>query len=437
MSDSKLYKLKPEGTSYNAAYQMQQGIRDAMRDLQRNLPSDFSREHLMQKVEEALSKLDNAVVDKTGLSSPVVQVKNDVQSHPRAYSHTPKIFVTQFKPRGAPDNSDKGKHDLYMYCPVGYNGEHFTPDDARLIDDPKEEQVIGNMLFAGGHTQPAELYSPKQHGVETPQDYQPIMEQGQYIGHEKLCFIAQGATLDIVEDYEQRLQEFRAHAEKVLGEISRIVNEELSDTLLSQTGEGEGFYINTRYNMRENEQGEIEFHISPRRNGQDHTINAGQPLELQDNDFFTVEEGTGEYRVIPNTETKQGRGLSALMSAMPASPHFSDYPELVADLPFTPTNADRLLGTNGHVPRLDEFEGHKILIYSTDDEESCDFTPPDAVYLPATIINWLREDRGDMEMGVAPPPQPEELKQEIMELNTEIEGQNALEHDGANLSYDP
>ncbi|MGH1403458.1 MAG: hypothetical protein ACRBDL_04385 [Alphaproteobacteria bacterium] len=411
MVDDKIYKLDQNGASYNAVLQVHKSVIGITKEFT-NGAKGLSKQDLGQKITESLQSLDAGLVRKTGLSSPVIQVKDtEQQAYPRAYTHTPQVYATQIN----------GQLDLYMYCPVGYDGTNFSPDDASLITDEGEQQKIGNMLFAGGWMDPISFYSLKPQGVDVPDNYQRPDQFENAPSHAKLCFIAQGRTLDMIEEYEERAMYHKQNVDCVMDEICRIVEAHLSEGLHAQLDEGESFYINKSHSIARNKQDEIEFCISVCRGGETQMMQAGQSLTLEDNPYFCVEEKGKDYRILPNMESKQGGKLFSLMQKIPPAPQISDYPELMADLPFTPGRFDVLLGVNGKVPRIDEFEGHKILIYNTDTVERGDFNPPDSVYLPSSVYQWLNADKEDETMGIEPPPQSGALREELTTLNYQIE----------------
>ncbi|PCJ99126.1 MAG: hypothetical protein COA45_06705 [Zetaproteobacteria bacterium] len=364
-----------------------------------------------------ISDINHNTVALTGLSHPVTEVKEQDQGYPRAYDLFPVVYENSYKHDSASDNAPEGQPDLYMFCPVGHDGDHFIPKDARLITDENEKEFISNTLFAGGWSTPFSYFTLNPRGVETPDTYVAPKKNPDDLkhGHQSQCFIAQGLTLELVEDYNQRTEQYNAGIHTVLKEIEHITSVELNDQFQAQLPAGEGYYMNS--STMTNDDGKAQYSISIRNNGNIDTMSAGQPLEIKSNDFFIAEQTDySEHKITPNTATKQGQALAKTMDNVPEKPSLTDYPDLVADMPFKENKIDTLLNVNGNTPRIDTFDGHIILKYNTDDTTNTYFCPPDALPVPTEVFQWLQEDRADRQMGIRPPPQPEELKDDILAL---------------------
>ncbi len=412
MQSHKIYKLDPEGETYQAVIEMEEAIRALHRDFYTEARGAGWKKLAVQLTDK-VADWDIRRIEDTGQTHPVIQVKDDEpQGFPRAYAHFPQVYATEFKYKDAPDNGAQ-KYDLYMYAPVGYDGDHFAPEDARLIDDKREEQWVGNALFAGGWSDPISCFSLQARGVGVPDDY--VKPEGQPQGyvpaHDKACFVALGETRAQLDDFEARQGAYQSAADDVMRRVDSIIKNDLGDMIRDQIDVMEEFYMNWSYAPSDEAEGKTAFQISVRQSGNVEPMQGGQPLTLSDNDFFIVQAGhsRGEYNITPNLNTPQGQALAEVFDAVPPKPSLSDYPDLVADFPFTEEGYDAMLGVNGQVPRVQEFQGHKVLIYNTDDADYDGFCPPDSIALPAALYIWLNKDDEDARMGIEPPPAADEL----------------------------
>lgn len=408
----KIYKLDPEGETYQAVMEMEKAIRALHQDFYAQARGSGWK-NLALALTDKVADWDIRRIEDTGQTHPVIQVKDDEpQAFPRAYAHFPQVYATEYKYKDAPDNGDQ-KYDLYMYAPVGYDGDHLVPEGARLIDDEKEEQWVGNALFAGGWSDPISCFSLQARGVALPDDYiKPEgAPQGYVPAHDKMCFVALGEARAQLDDFDARQEAYQAAANTVMRRVDSIINNDLDDAIREQIDVMESYYMNWSYASPRDNEDKTEFQVSVRQSGKVDMMKGGQPLTLSDNVFFTLKEGNGrgEYRITPNMDTPQGQALSKVFDAVPPKPSLSDYPDLVADFPFAEEGYDAMLGVNGQVPRVQEFQGHKVLIYNTDDADYDGFSPPDSIVLPTALYHWINKDDEDARMGIKAPPAPEEL----------------------------
>lgn len=427
METYKLFKLDEGGETYKTAAHygsVRQGFYKAFAHDR----AVFNDELAKQRLIENIASIDPNIHETLGLNAPVIQVQdNQIQSHPRAYEQFPTIYENSYG-IAQEDGSTKDVVEMYMFSPIGYDGQYYEPQDATLLSDEKDIKRVEAMLFAGGWLTPAVISSQKQNGVEVPHDYEPIEDDAKLhaSAHTRICFIAQGQTLVMLEDYDERVAEQRAATDLVMSRIDEIVKQDLREGFMAQIPQGEDYYINSMISQSDDVPPKNVYEISVRQSGNVGMMAAGQPLTMQDNDFFHVKNGhgRGEYVISPNTKTQQGRALKALMDDVPQKPHLSDYPSLVADLPFEEGGFDAMLGVNGHVPMMREFQGHKVLTYNTDDPQYDEFCPPDSIPFSAELYNWLQADAADQQMGISAPPAPDELVREIEML------EYRLGHDG-------
>ncbi len=435
MRESLIYKLDYNGKSYRFVMAVHRAILKMAKDF-RAVSQKFSKIEIEKELAQQISKLDRDIIDNSGLSFPVIEVIENIQSYPRAYQLFPKVYVNGTEFRYSRDNYPKNEAELYMDCPVGYNGKYFIPSDARLIDDEKEKLYISNLLF-GAYSSSPSFFSPVKRGVALPDDYiccdNNDMQQI-YDGHYWKCYLALGDSLEMVKDYKRRMDTYSKAINELVTELRRIIDEEINEQFISQIEVGNGYYMN--FSASQNN-GEKNITISVRKDDKINFMNNGQVLEIKNNDFFIVgEEKAGEYRINPNRNTKSGRELAKYFDNVILRPCLSDYPELMANMKFTPRMFDRKLGINGQIPLLRELEGNFVFIYNTDNLEYSEYTPPDSIEIPAHICRWLIADEEDIELGIIPPPQPEGLKNDVIDLFRKMDNSQKLFVDGK-IRYTP
>ena len=170
------------------------------------------------------------LLQQTGLTSPAVQVGHAKDSLPRAYREFPAIFQGDGEPPR-----------YFMYAPVDYKGNHFTPEGGVQLTREQTEKA-DDMLFAGGWLGNAPLVSLKKTGVATPADYDPLrnsfLRKAQKDRHTQRIFIAGGESLAAVQDFDRRMAEYQSAAARVQAAIETIVKTEFP-ALLEKLPEGE------------------------------------------------------------------------------------------------------------------------------------------------------------------------------------------------------
>ncbi len=342
------------------------------------------------------------LLQHTGLGSPVVQVSHEKDSLPRAYREFPVIY-----------QGDGDPPRYFMYVPTDYKGNHFTPADGVQLTREQTEKV-DDMLFAGGWLGNAPLVSLKKTGVATPADYDPLrnafLRKAQKDRHSQRIFIAGGESLAAVRDFERRTGEYQSSVARVQQAIETIAKTEFP-ALLENLPPGEALRASVRYSDGGYLNGKTQMLLSVRQEGKADIWQAGKTVPLASNDAYTLTpRHRGEYIVEPRRDTYAGKALAAIMDAVPKTPSFSDYPQIHADFTFYPNRFEAAFGISGTVPFTRKFGNNTILVYNTEDTETGDFTPPGATPLPLKAYKWLEADERDRNMGVAPPPMPNEIR---------------------------
>ena len=180
--------------------------------------------------EGLIKRLDQdapGILNETGLTSPSIMVYKGVQSLPRAYKEHPAIFTS-------PEQNPR----YFMYSPVDYKGDYFKPLDSKLLSK-KEEQRVGDLLFAGGWLGNAPIVSIKKIGVATPEDYSPpttseLRKSFSHMPNDRVVFLAQGKTLDLVNDYNDRTKKWK----KAINATTKAIKAETKKNKNKNTGTG-------------------------------------------------------------------------------------------------------------------------------------------------------------------------------------------------------
>jgi len=350
-----------------------------------------------------LEKEAPEVLEATGLKSPATQVFQGKQTLPRAYLEHPAIFLSPEKePR------------YFMYSPVDYSGKFFAPKDATLLTD-KKAAVVGELLFAGGWLGNAPLVSRKKTGVATPADYTPdnndaLKKSYNYAADRgQRCFVAGGESLKAVEDYRRREKEWRDSVETVTNFIKALVEQQFPE-MEKTIPAGEGLRASCSYRYGGGLEGKTEILLSVRMDGKANIWNGGKTVKLLENPAFIAskDEG-GDATITARTDTPEGRNLKMLMDMIPLTPALGEYEVLHGNFKFKQDKIESMLGINGVVPQAVDLGGKTILIYNTASKAKSSFCPKGATPLPTEAYQWLQSDKGDINMGVVPPPMPPEV----------------------------
>jgi hypothetical protein len=442
---SRVFRLKPCGESHAAASALFAHVETALAaeplptsgpwgDL-RSAQNDFYRRQFAELAERCPRDMQ-----AIGLMSPVVQVEMDPDALPRAYEILPTVYVDTDPRRGS-----RKRTDFYLFAPVAYNASQdghapcFRPVNATLLD-PDEANAVKERLFGGGWGSPLPLFSINGRGVATPADFDParhlaLDRTSQADPHTLATFIADGPSLDMVQDFRERQWASRKATDRVLDRLTHIVTVTLRPDFQPQLAPGEGYTMNSSVkdmpalgrlpglllamqgdgkamagaNPPSAGGPDVFFEISARRDGSAGGLSGGRELVIPENRFFETNGRAAAIPVIPRMETAEGRALAELMAAMPRTPSLGDYPGLHGDFKFTPDKMAAGLGQDGAVPRLEVLNRRNWLVYHRDRDCRSAFCPDGAVPMPVEAYHWVRSDEADLRTGRTPPPVPKVL----------------------------
>lgn len=397
-----------EGRALDAAKRLEQELRKELETvpvLQSGNMADIgdSWDAMYKGFLARMEKEAPEVLELTGLKAPATQVFKGVQTLPRAYVEYPAIFTSPEKePR------------YFMYAPIDYKGEHFTPADSKPVTG-KAAAAVDNLLFAGGWLGNAPIVSVKKEGVATPADYvaptqSELRKTFSYAPNDRVCFLPGGRSLEAVNDYRARTKEW----ERLIKKACRGIEEETAKqkpAILANLPAGEDVRISCTYSYSSGGGDKAQLLLSIRREGKDSMWNAGKSVDVPESTAYNIKrrEG-GEYIVTPRKDTEEGKKIAALIDAIPLTPGLRDYPELHANYKIKKDQIGQMLGVNGTVPQVTDAGGYTVLLYNAaPSSKKKSFCPPGAIPLPAEAYEWLKSNDGDRNMRVTAPPMPKEI----------------------------
>ncbi|NBX66154.1 MAG: hypothetical protein EBQ96_04075 [Proteobacteria bacterium] len=402
----KVYKL--EGSALDAAKRIHMA-RITMAKLfgpKIVLPMTFSEiSSLSQKFHaEAYAKMRTEIpelLERTGLATPVIVIKQEAGTLPRAYREYPSIYT------------NGGENDgIYLYAPIAHDGSWFVPPDSRLLDY-KESDAVGNALFAGGWSDPLTIMPLAMEGTELPRGFVPPTDMGEPRFPARI-FLPQGASYNDLNDHLAKRAAWNDHMSRLADAVRDAMLVSAHASFDPSVVGGDGFYVNMSYAIQA---GAPQITASLRRDdkGGDF-MKAGQPLPLPDSaDYVAAPFTHGEYRITPNANptTDFGRTIAALFGNVPPFADVADYPSLA-----TP---------DGRGPIHHNYGGIDFLYYSglTANDP---FVPAGAKPVSNATYWWIRNDEEDRNRGIVPPPMPASVVAELMRLKLAVPQGTAVEH---------
>jgi hypothetical protein len=254
-------------------------------------------------------------------------------------------------------------------------------------------------------------------GVATPADFMPhsadYKASFQPESRQQRCFIPGGESLAAIEDCDRREAEWKAALERACTHINKVIGQQVPE-LLKTLPAGEGVRISATYTYGGSYGKKTQLLVSGSMTGAASIMNAGKRVELLQNNHCRLERyHGGDYKVISRRDTPEGKELAKLVRAIPPRPELADYPVLHADFHFQPGQIEQMVGANGVVPRIWDIAPYRVLVYNSDDSVKSDFCPRGARPISTAVFEWLKSDQGDRNMGITPPPMPDEVRQAI------------------------
>lgn len=417
-----VYELK--GRGLDAAKKLRKALENELKRVDVKSEGDFleirkSWTQMYKALFENLKSSDPDLVHNTGLDAPSVMVYKSVQSLPRAYEEFPEIYMS-------PEREPR----YFMYVPVDYKGQHFEPADSELLDE-ESEQMTGNLLFAGGWLGNAPIFERPAAGVATPSDYKPpeageLRKAFSQPKNDEVVFLALGKTLEILDDYNNRVKAWKQKLETASKAVKATIEKDREE-ILSALPAGEDIHIGVSYSYMAYGGGKAELELMVTRQGKNDFFAAGRKVEIPPcNSYFLQDDTAGRLKVLPRTDTPDGRELANIMEDIPVTPGLKDYPELLADYHREEDAIEHSFGINGNVPRAEEIAGYKLFIYTASPQDiNNSFCPPDSCRFPVEAYKWLKADEIDKGRMTELPPAPEEVTQALAKVsNHDSSGHN-------------
>lgn len=377
-----------------------------------DIRNDWMR--LYATLHETLRAEQPDVLKSTGLLSPATVVYKERNILPRAYTEYPHIF-------SSPEKNPR----FFMYCPIDYQGHHFSPPGGRLIEG-NEIAHTGNLLFAGGWLGNAPIFNIDKSGIPTPADYKPprlgrAQDEFEQVRRQNtsVCFVAAGRSLQIIKDIAGFDKNFSEHCNKLLELIKVSVSKQFPE-LLKGLPKGETLYINTSIGSGGHHGRGAQFNISVRQSGKVNLMAAGQTVRLQESPYFHATPERGGYVITARTDTPEGAEIAAAFASIPQKTFIQDYLELQANFVPVSDQISKMLGSDQPFPRSHNLSGLPFLVYGAKVKDKINFCPPDAIRASTTLYEWLKSDEGDINMGISLPPRPQQITDELAHIESLI-----------------
>ncbi len=313
------------------------------------------------------------ILKDTGLTSPSLVIKEKKYSAPRAYLEYPAIFIAPLK-----------KLKMYMYVPVAHDGSHFVPEGARKLD-AEETAKVGDLLFAGGWLGNAPVFERKAEGCELPNGFVRTPHSDLKNSYVSVTFnyLASGQTLEAVDRYIK--------AQKQYDEVIRQIFDKTQDIVNEISGGQEK--INMGYS-------ESKSDIPNGLTGLEIGLGHG-PMQIE-NKYFNTSYVSGRTYVVLRSDTDEGRKYAKLFENV-TRPQMKDFVGIDAD---------------------------NMCLFDHQDMRFIQFTSPvktppaDCTPVSRELVQWLKDDGGDIRTGITPPPMPKELSIELAALRNLKRGKN-------------
>ncbi|HEY8189620.1 MAG TPA: hypothetical protein VIF12_02975, partial [Micavibrio sp.] len=246
-----------------------------------------------------------------------------------------------------------------------------------------------------------------------------------HIPNDRVCFLAAGRSMEIVNDYRARMEDWETKIKATCHEIEAEVAKK-KDMILSVLPDGEDVRIGASYSYSMGGGDKATFTLSVRREGKVDLFSMGKTVNVPPSPAYNIEERAGgEYGVTPRRDTPEGQKLAALFDAIPLTPGLRDYRELFANYEIKESQIGQMFGVNGVVPQVVDVGGYTVLLYNAaPKDKKRPFCPPGAKPVPAEIYDWLRSDEGDRNMGIAPPPRPAEVERVLASARSSLPQRN-------------
>jgi hypothetical protein len=368
---------------------------------------------MMQKLQDERPDLMKAC----GLDKPITKVQTGIDAYPRAYVSWPEAYSTFM---GA--NSE-----YFMYVPVGHDGSHFEPEDGVLLDAQGVNRA-GNLLWAGGWQDNAPFAHRPDVGIDLPASFDPKSEHVQErnaLADENTAiraFKVAGDSLAAMQDLRRREKAY-SDAVNALFEHVKDMAPKTADLPARKGKSARTADIYANLSLSEDDDGKPVVRISLRLEGKGDIMEAGQPVPVKDTEGYIVSSGAqyGEYEIVPNLNSEAGKKFRDLLDSPDIiRTDIRNYPVLryPADpgvsAQFQAAAAKNFAG----FPVQRTFGGDEYLIYRVARDDNPDLPgPKGAIPVSPQAFNWLEADASDRMRGIASPPIPKDIADELARLN--------------------
>lgn len=313
------------------------------------------------------------LLDDLGFNHRAIQVKNYTGGLNRAYEENPSCYIAPHKP-----------HQIYLYAPIDYRGQHFVPKDATRLSDAEEKRV-GLMLWSGGWSNPITLLTGQRQGTALPGDFDPARHQtieASHLGSDPArpyrFFKAAGETLTALTQKDRLKEQYQNSVQQLYTMVDGLKAAFIKAGAITAVSSEDEFYFN--FMLGGDAEGQKKLELSARR------TDTGDRLDLRDNAWFTTKDDV----ITPNPATAEGQSLQAAFNAIPENPYARSY------------GLDQ--------PVIRHFTDGIYLACPVPQDGTALTPPPGAIEIPQAAFLWMDADHTDLEIGITPPPAPEQLK---------------------------
>lgn len=330
-----------------------------------------------------------------GMDQKQIQIQDYKGGVPRAYTDRPAIYASTSHPA-----------KIYMYCPVDYKDQHFIPEDAVRQTEAQAEK-IGQLLWAGGWSDPVTIIPAKRAGTGLPADFDPAKHGALETRHlasddnkPYRFFRAGGQSLALLDALDQAKDNYSKRVSQLFKALDALKTRLFDAGAIKGVQAASEFYFNS--SLGTDSAGRPVLQISARREG------TGQVLNIAHNPWFKAHGKTGgEYLVAPETGNPDGLAFKAFFDAIPDNPEQQAFPkELLSTDKVDPV--DHLDGLFGPLnkPLIRHFPDGIYLAYRLRADGSGAFIPPGCTEISQAEFLWKDADENDRNMGTTLPPSP-------------------------------
>lgn len=307
------------------------------------------------------------LLEALGFEAPATMVM-DYAGIQRAYKHYPRIAAIRMH---------DGKTRFYLGSPVDYTGGHFEPQGAKRLGAQEARAV--DTFITENPTRRGILFPRNYTGTALPVDYTSTPREEPSAHYE--LFLAQGKTLDILDNLEQRKSAFSNGMKKLTDSVLNVFKNIIPAISLT-----------------------IEAVIKPAFGNRPQFVvktNADLP---KSNHFEYGQTLDNQTTITYNARTEDGASMRDAFETVSLMPSLSDYPDL------------KRWGKKDYPYMVQDMDGLQFLQYTSRTPATMNFCPPDSMKIGHATMMWMEADKRDRMLGITPPPATGQVAEEIRKV---------------------